>query len=166
MRLAEVRNLKEWIQFWQAKGFRMSECALVPATVYPVHSRSSSGQWLSRHYMIRTRAGVITPGPLKPVFYNGRTINTPQGKLGVDINWNYHAAAPGQKPYKTETEALTDFFERNITWAERHNIPLHSLFFDGLGFMEVYGYGVNHPIGGHDTHAHADFNDTHFYRGR
>lgn len=163
MKLADVRNQTQFIEFWQGKGLRCSENALV-ATVYPVHAKSPTGNWLSRHYMVRNKQGVITPGPLKPVYYGGKTIQTPQGKLGTDWNWNAHAHAPGEKRWKTETEALTEFYERTLGWAEKHDIPLHELFFANFGFMEQYGYRVNHPITNHQTHAHMSVNDTHFYR--
>lgn len=161
MKLSNVHSVTELGDWFQRRGLSPGE-NFAFGIVSPVHVGCPAEppvDWRSVHYH---KGSLASLGPKRLV----RGIETPQGNCAIDLNDDsvaddkFHRLIRGQwriwKP-SNETESLLFIYGRILAAAQKHHWPLYEMFFDGHGFMQSYGYSVNHPITGHDTHLHVGF---------
>jgi hypothetical protein len=90
-------------------------------------------------------------------------LSNKQGNLAIDLNdtgvsdtWFYRLRRREWKLWKpaSEQEALRFVYHKVLKAAKKNGWPLEEIFHNGFGYIVERGYGINHPISGHDNHLH------------
>lgn len=140
MRLSKVNGTYALGQWLLSKGITPSE--------HRAYGRVGTHSSTSLHHQLK---------------YKGNFAPDRQGNLAIDANDNDVSSEKWsrkiRKKFNLYSEiAVLKYVYRRIKFVSRlKKWPLDEMFVDGLGFMVEYGYGKNHPIGGHDTHLHIGF---------
>jgi len=115
-----------------------------------VRSVVDYGDWATRQGFI-VGEGPKPFGPIDPDAHSETSLH--YDLRALDINYR-----DGTGNWGSEREALTWLYKRTLRYRRRHpRWPLDEMFFNGFGFIQERGVGVNYPISNHEDHLHIGF---------
>lgn len=155
-RFRDCEGVEDYCRVLQHKGISPGENAFV-GVVYPVHSGWQDKTWSSGHFKVRRDGQEVVAPKTKPLRNPlGQIVETPQGKLAVDVNDN--SVADDHLPFDDETEALNWLYDKTFdVFGPRGFNVLDEIFFAGRGWVKEDSGNHNHPQPGHTTHLHVRF---------